>query len=240
MSKEKQFYTEEELPQRSDEWLKVRETCIGGSDVGTVLSLITKYEKPSTLWKRKTKRLQPKKENDAMRRGASMEKEASEAIKIHLREVEKIENPQIVPYFAKHPEYDFVGISFDGVDLENGFITEIKCPMSSWNFKTVFTDGVQDYYYAQVQLQLFVANAIWGIKKAFFCSYYPDGTYIVDEDQFIERMKTLCVIDVEYDEHFCLEMLKVVKFFWDSIESDQWDAEGYKVLAENFKREVYG
>lgn len=232
----KLFYTEKELPQRSEKWLKVRDTCLGGSDVGCVLGLTDKYEKAHTLWKRKTKRLKPKTSNKAMTRGAEMEGEAADAIIKYLKTEEGIKNPKITPYFAKHPDYDFIGVSFDGVDIKNGFITEIKCPSTPWMFRSVFENGIQDYYYPQVQLQLFVANKIWGIKKAFFCSYYPDGAYILNMHEFKEYLKTLAVIDIDYDEAYCMEMLKVVDGFWSTVEQDEWDADKYSQLVEEFKR----
>src|SRR6188768_82758 len=102
------IYTEEELPQRSEEWLKLRKANtegkprVGGSDVATILGLMTKYEKPITLWKRKTGKLKQKTNNSWMSRGQEMEEEARNAVKQHYIEVEGIENPEIVPYFAIH------------------------------------------------------------------------------------------------------------------------------------------
>lgn len=237
----KLFYTEKELPQRSENWLKERESCIGGSDLASVLGLMDKYTKPQTLWKRKTGKLAPKKSNAAMERGTSMEGEASKVIIKHLKEVEGIKNPKITPLFAKHPEYEWLGVSFDGVDIKNKFITEIKCPQNSWNFKSVFENGIQDYYYPQVQLQLAVAHAIWGIDKAYFCSYFPDGAYIYDNIDFIERFKQLAVIDVDYDPAYFEEVVKVAKLFWDSVETKAWDKKTYENALKEFKKyEVQG
>lgn len=238
MPRTKLYYTEKELPQRSDKWLKVRDTCIGGSDVGCVLGLTDKYEKAQVLWKRKTKRLKPKSSNKAMTRGAEMEGEAAAAIIEHLKANEGIKRPKITPYFAKHPDYPFIGISFDGVDVKNKFITEIKCPSTAWMFRSVFTDGIQDYYYPQVQLQLFVANKIWGIDKAYFCSYYPDGAYILNMTNFMEYRKTLAVIDIDYDENYCMQMVSVIEKFWKFVKEDRWDQEDYLQTIGRFKKNI--
>jgi putative phage-type endonuclease len=123
------IYTEEELPQRSVEWLDLRKASldgkprVGGSDVATLLGLMTKYEKPVTLWKRKTGKLKPKTNNSWMSRGQEMEDEAREAVKQYYTEVEGIKNPEIIPYFAIHSKYQEIAVSFDGVDLTNKFIT---------------------------------------------------------------------------------------------------------------------
>jgi putative phage-type endonuclease len=235
MTEQKLFYTEEELPQKSEKWLELRKTCIGGSDIASILGISSKIDTPVKLWKRKTGRLKPKVYNAAMQRGNELEDTARQEILGHLKVKEGIVNPKAEPFFAKHPEYNFVGVSFDGVDIENKFITEIKCPNYSWNFKSVLTDGIQDYYYPQVQLQLFIAKAIWGIDKAFFCSYFPDGAYILDQINYIERLERLAVLDIEYDEEFCHQMMEVAKTFWEFIELDFWDNEKYDKVLEKFK-----
>jgi len=234
----KLVYTEEELPQRSEEWLEMRKTCVGGSDMATILGLTPKFGSPYTLWKRKTGRLAPKKANAATERGNLMEKEAIPPILEELQSVYDIKNPKLEQFFAKHPEFDYMGISFDGVDIENKYVVEIKCPKYSWNFKTVWENGVQDYYYPQLQAEIYVANAIWGINKAFYCSYFPDGAYILDNTEYTEHFKTLCVLDVDLDELYCEEMRKVAKVFYDFVEHDYWDKKKYEEILEEFNKNV--
>jgi putative phage-type endonuclease len=231
---DKYIYTEKELPQKSDAWLEMRKTCIGGSDAATVLGINIKYDSAYDLWQRKTGKRPPKKMNKAMQRGADMEKESHPSIKDYLKTKEGVKAPKIVPYFARHPDHPYVGISFDGVDIKNKFITEIKCPMHSWNFKSVFENGIQDYYYPQVQLQLFVANKLWGIDKAYFCSYYPDGAYILNMFEYKEYLKTLAVLDIDYDEEYCNRMNVVIKKFWDFVQYDYWNQEEYNEVIDKF------
>lgn len=234
----KLIYTEDELQQRSAEWLAMRKTCIGGSDVAAVLGL-NKYESPRTLWRRLTGRQKPKEINAAMLRGAEMEDEAKEAVGEYLVEFEGIKTPTLTQYFAKHPDFNFLGVSFDAVDIKNKYIVELKCPQHSWNFKSVFENGVQEYYYPQVQLQLFISNALWGIDKAYFASYFPDGAYIADLIKFTEELKTMAMIDVDYDPVFCAAMAKVTQEFWNSVTSDTWDKVKYDEVLEEFRRERY-
>lgn len=232
----KLYYTERELPQKSDKWHKVRESCIGGSDIPTVLGANSKYDSPYQLWERKTNRAPRKEMNAAMLRGIEMEPQAHGHIKLELSK-RGIKNPKITPYFAKHPDFPYIGISFDGVDTRNKFITEIKSPMNIWNFKTVFTNGIQDYYYPQVQAQLFVANAIWGISKAYFCSFYPDGAYILDDFEFKEYLRTLAVVDIEFNKEYCERMNNVVRQFWKFVNEDYWNQEEYDEVIREFNNE---
>lgn len=234
----KLFYTNKELPQRSEKWLEVRKSCIGGSDLGTILGLATKYTTPKQWWKRRTGRMKQKESTAAMERGSLMEDEAGKVIKKFLKEEEGIKSPKLTQYFAKHPNFPIIGVSFDGVDVKNKFITEIKCPMNSWNFKSVFENGIQDYYYPQVQAQLAVAKELWGIEKGYFCSYFPDGAWLLDHVNFIEKFKTLAVIDIEYDPNYWEEMTKVAKLMWEFIETDKFDDERYLEALNNFNESV--
>lgn len=230
----KLVYTEQELPQRSEAWLEARKSKIGGSEVATILGLNEKNQKAITLWKRRLGKLKPQTSNTAMLRGAELEGDATYEAKLYLNIEKNIKNIQIEPYFAVHPKYDFVAVSFDGVDLDNKFIIEIKCPSHFLGFKNTFEFGIPPYYYPQVQYQLFVANAIWGIDTAYFVSYFPTGCYITDLTAFKSELRTLYVEEIKYDEDYCLAMIKVLTKFYDYVQHEYWDEEEYRALVEEF------
>lgn len=231
--KKKIVYPESELAQRSEKWLQKRQGCVGGSEVADVLGI--GFQKAQTLWKRKTKRLQPKKENANMARGTLLEDEALEKAK-QTPELQEYDNLNIQKFFAYHPKYDFIGVSFDGVDIENKFIVEIKCPSKVWNFRSVFEDGVPDYYYPQIQLQLMVAKEIWGIEKAYFASYFKGGTFILDKAKYIEYNREIVVIDVDYDKPYIKAMEKALKRYSKFLREDYWDKEEYDKIAKEFDK----
>lgn len=232
----KYIYTQDELKQRSDEWVELRGTKIGASEIPAIIGQ-NRFEKASTVWKRKTGRLKPKAMNAAMLRGVDMEDEAVSNLMNYL-ESEGIEEPKVEPFVCIHPKYDDIAVSFDGVDLKNKYIIEVKCPTTSWNFKSVFTDGIPDHYYPQVQLQLFMANEHWGITKAYFGSYFPDGAYVTDYIAFVDRLKTIAVIDEDYNEEYCQSMLKVIELFVHNVKYDTWDKEEYEERVNIFRKEV--
>lgn len=233
----KYIYTSEELQQRSPEWTTLRDTKIGASTVSAILGM-NKYESPVTVWKRKLGRLKPKVMNAAMQRGVDMEDEAIEAILNEIR-FDGIETKGVEQFVCIHPKYTDIMVSFDGVDLENKFIVEAKCPKFAQNFKSIFTDGISDLYYPQVQLQLAVANETWGITKAFFGSYFPDGAYIADFTEFKEYLKTIVVVDVDYDEKYYNAMAKVIEKFLYNVKYETWDDEEYQEVLNTFKKEAH-
>lgn len=231
------IYTEKELPQRSQEWLEIRQSKIGGSEIPTILGLNEKYEKAHTVWKRKTGRLKPKESTAPMLRGALMEPEAMAEIRKYFKS-QGFKDQQIEQYFVIHPEHEFVAVSFDGVDLTHNHIIEIKCPSTAWNFKKVVEDGVPQHYYPQVQWQLGVANAVWGIDKAWFCSYYPEGVYVVDFINYKENKEILSVHEISYDENYFTSMVKVGKLFQEFVANDVWEEDRYRAAVEEFNGNI--
>lgn len=228
----KYIYTNEELPQRSSQWLKIRNTTIGGSEVAAILSL-NPYEDAYKIWQYKTERIKPKKANKAMLRGAELEPDALEAVKKRLK------HKNIESYFAIHPKHSFASASFDGVDLDEKFIVELKCPAKALNFKSVFTDGIPVYYYPQIQWQLMIANALWGIETAYFCSYYPDGAYITDFNTYKEEKHSLILIDFIYNKEYCQDAVKVVKAFHKFVSTNHWDQAEYNKHTDSFLDKHY-
>lgn len=232
----KYIYKQNELKQRSEEWNLLRETKIGASIVPTILGQ-NKYEKPITLWKRKTGKLKPKEMNAAMRRGIELEDKAIEATLEEIR-FQGIPTLNVEPIVAIHPKHTDIAVSFDGVDLENNFIVEVKCPTFSRNFVDVFNNGIPQHYYAQVQLQLFVANEHWGIKKAYFGSYFPDGAYVTDFIAFKDYLKYIAVVPEDYNEKYCEAMIEVIDIFVKAVKDNVWDEEEYQKVTDNFAKRI--
>src|SRR5690606_35667143 len=103
---------------------------------------------------------------------------------------------------------------------ENKFIVELKCPMSAVKFKRVGTAGVPTLYYPQVQYQLGVAHAVWGITKAYFACYYPDGAYVADYTTFKEEIKTLILVETDYDPEYFEKMTDIITEFKRAVDTD--------------------
>ena len=72
--------------------------------------------------------------------------------------------------FMVHPEYDFVGVSPDGLVAHDGLI-EIKCPQAKGFRQVMDTRQMPPRYRWQVQGQLWVCDRQW---LDFVC-FYPPG-----------------------------------------------------------------
>ncbi len=193
-----------EIEQKSDEWFAARCGKFTGSRFDDVLakSKPTKANpeprplkaRQDLIWSIAAERIQgyqPQGANSySLRWGTENEPLAREAYEIKTGEF------VIEEGFILHPEYDFIGISPDGLINEDGGI-EIKCPKSPEIHLQRFLKGVPEEYVAQIQGALWVTGRAWWD----FVSYDPDTV-----DQF-----KLLIIRVERDEKFIKNLEAEIK-----------------------------
>jgi putative phage-type endonuclease len=183
-----------DIEQRTDEWFAKRCGKFTGSRFADVLAKSKKDGKPlkarqDLIWAIAAERIQgyqPKGASSySLQWGVDNEPLAREAYEIKTGEfVNEID-------FIIHPNYDYVGISPDGLIGDDGLI-EIKCPKSPEIHLQRFINGVPEEYVPQIQGALWVTGRSW----IDFVSFDPDTT-----DQF-----KLLVIRVEPDYNFFAEL----------------------------------
>jgi putative phage-type endonuclease len=185
----------------SAEWLELRRSGVGGSDVASILGW-SKWSSAYALWASKRGLVSDSVENEAMEWGSLLE-------------------PVIREKFArKHPEWMVVNckqtFAFDGEPWRlanvDGFIyagdsvglLEIKTA----RFEDDWVSGVPLYYEAQVQWYL----AVLGLKWAKVAVLFGGNSY----REF----------DVAFDELFVDRMVGKAREFWDCVVSGvapDWD-----------------
>lgn len=236
------IYLEKDLPQKSKEWHDFRLNGIGASEVPAIMGkLPPHWNNPYEVFLQKLGK--PRKNaTKSMQRGVLLEEYARNFIENYLKNCKKNENSSIFcnncldfldldinfdPKFqqltAKYKEFDKIFASFDGIDENNGVLLEIKCPEQSGFKKIMKKPSISMIYYPQVQTQLMIANSHWGINKAIFANYYPEGIYVDDEDIFGLKLIRLVLVQVDYDEEYCNEIKKTCSNFWKMIENKQWN-----------------
>ena len=105
--------------------------------------------------------------NDAMQRGKDLEPEAREAYEDTTGNL--VEQFGFIVPDAESQFHDFIGISPDGLLIEQPGMIEIKCPLRKTHLNYLIRGKLPADYYWQVHGQLFVT----GLEFCDFFSYYP-------------------------------------------------------------------
>jgi putative phage-type endonuclease len=193
------FIDEAELQQGTDAWHSFRSKGFGASEANVIAGM-NPWKSVIDLWAAKTGRpTEPFKMNDAVQHGIDTEPEAR-------RRFTEATDIEMSPICAISKEYEFCRASLDGINPEKDIILEIKCPSRMPIHMKAVRGEIPEYYYPQVQHQLFVTGAdlacFWSYMPTmggFLLEYKPNLPYI---EELIGREALLwdCVVnDVEPD-----------------------------------------
>ncbi len=164
-----------DIEQGSPEWHSLRKTKITATDAAVIMGV--------SPWKSKTKLYQDKKSDDApnfvsekMQRGIDLEPIARDLFIIQSNiEVE----PKVIVK-------DWAMASLDGMSEDGKHIVEIKCPGEK-DHQSALSGKVPDYYYPQLQHQMFVCD----VDEMYYYSFDgADGVILTvkRDNEFIEKM----------------------------------------------------
>lgn len=149
-------------PQSREEWLEIRKSGIGSSEVATIVGL-NPWETPYQLWRRKTGLDEPKQENAAMRNGHHLEDAVSRMWNdatgreiIKRSAIDWIIRDNERPFLQVSPDRTY-WLSEDSRANDNKGILEIKTTRMK-----VDPEDLPKYWFAQVQYQLGVAGYTQG------------------------------------------------------------------------------
>jgi len=175
-------------PKSHEEWLKAREEGIGASEVAAVLGL-SPWETPFSLYLKKTHKVPPTEENDAMRRGHYLE---DAVVQWWMHETgEQVIKASAADIIYVHPEFPFMRVTPDRIVKGRKKILEVKSTALHMG------EEIPNYYLAQVMYQMYVT----GIHQA--------------ELIYIQGGLTFGRFFVEYDEEFAEFIAERVTEFWN-------------------------
>lgn len=165
------------VAQRSPGWFAKRIGKFTGSQFGSLMAGETTETYLGYLrekaWERLTGKAVQGYTNDAMQHGIDTEPQARSYY-------EFVTDSLVVEVdFLIHPEFDFIGVSPDGLIGTDGML-EIKCPQPRTHVEYLASKKMPSKYRWQVQGQLWVAGRDW----ADFVSFHPDC-----EHQLIVRVE---------------------------------------------------
>jgi putative phage-type endonuclease len=134
-----------------DEWLRERQTGIGGSDVAAILGL-SKYKTPYTVYQEKRGELGPQPDNEAMRWGRYLEPAVRQAY------ADETGRQVLLPEkMIRHPRHGFMVANLDGY-TEDRRIFEAKTARSADGWGMAGSDEIPQPYLLQVQHYLEVTG----------------------------------------------------------------------------------
>lgn len=136
------------IEQNTKEWLAFRSDHIGASDCGPIMK-DSPFKSPRKLWEEKFSPVSFS-QNEAMKRGHNLEPIARE----HYN---KLSGKNFVPKVAVSKCRPWQSASFDGLDLEEEIVLEIKCPGEKV-FGEMAKGVIAKTYLWQIQHQLCVSN----------------------------------------------------------------------------------
>lgn len=183
------------IEQGTHAWHEMRRKHLGASDAAVVLG-ISPFKTRLQLWKEK-RGLWTQEETPAMKRGKVLEDEALNKISDYLDMI-------LIPDVKISSKVPYIMASLDGIDIERKFAVEIKCPGKK-NLEEYREKGIPGYYYAQLQVQMFV----YDLSFMHVCFYSPDDIFDGKLLQKIER-------DEVYIEYY----LKEAEKFWHLVEGN--------------------
>lgn len=175
-----------------EEWLKARETRIGGSEAGSLIGM-NKYTSLHDLWERKIKGVQSDVSNELIEYGNTMEPLLRELYRIKHPEMDVQYSPNTILYSK---QYDYISYSPDGLlwDGSRAGILEIKTSfIRNSDMNSEWKDRIPDSYYLQILHGLICTgfefvNLIAELR-------YIDGNSSIRQ-YHIERLEVLD--DIEY------------------------------------------
>jgi putative phage-type endonuclease len=184
------------MKQRTLEWLNWRSEGIGSSDAPVVMGL-SPYKNIYDLWVEKTFGEDTATPNEHINRGIRLEDSARLAAEVYS-------GIKFNPAEMEHAEYPHIRASLDGLSSCGRVLVEIKCPTRK-NFGIIRdTRKVSDLYNCQIQHQLLVSGADYGIFFAY-----------VDDEQGVDYE----AIRVERNDEFIEKMIDAHNSFWECVQN---------------------
>ena len=175
-----------------EEWLKARETRIGGSEASSLIG-INKYQSLRDLWRKKKKGITEEIDNEAIRYGNALEP--------ILREMFRVKHPTMDVQYEENAilyskKYEWMSYSADGLiwDGARAGILEIKTSF-------IRNSSMSEEWKEQIPMNYF-AQTLWGLLVTGFEFIdliaelrYMDGNSTIRQ-YHIERSEVLD--DIEY------------------------------------------
>ena len=214
------------LVQRSEEWIEFRKNKIGSSDIAAICGL-SPYKSIKDVWLEKTGKKPADPINSFMQWGNDHEEEARLCYISHSGNV-------VEPAVIISEKEDFAIASLDGITLDGSLLVEIKCPHNSDLLEKTKNEKIPIYYMAQIQWQLLVSKA----KRADFFVWTKSANVVQEilPDPIMQQMLlegarkfwNMVINDIEPQDTEAFIEIDTPEFI---IASENW-----KIASENLRK----
>lgn len=174
------------------EWLKNRQTGIGGSDVAAILGL-SKWKTPLDVYNDKIAEKPIEESNPSIEWGNRLEPVIRQKYADETGLTVTIPNQTF-----RHPEHSFMIANVDGL-LPDGSVLEIKTARSGADWGEEGTDEIPEYYLTQVQHYM----AVLGAKRC-------DIAVLIGASDFR-------IYHVDFDPEVAAMLIEEEKAFWQRV-----------------------
>ncbi len=172
-------------------WLADKSTALGASEVPSIFGV--GFQTPYELWARKTGRLAPTDETEAMEIGTLMQSPICTLVR---RRTTFTVTEAAQDVFLRHPEHSFIGCTPDGRicdpsrDEDDIGVLEIK--NVGHYFGKDWEQGIPLPIQCQIQCQLYVTGYRWGVAAGLIGGNKLRWHVIERDESFVEKMVEAC------------------------------------------------
>ncbi len=190
------------------EWLSWKDTVLGSTAAMAIMG-VSPWMTKEECWAFYTGRKLPQKSMPWMKRGLDLEPLAR-------REYMLQTNIEVAPAWAEHDKFDFIGASFDALNVKHKKLVEIKCPGEK-DHAVALSGKIPEKYIWQLEHQLLVT----GYEKMDYFSF--DGQNGV-------------IIPYKKNPLFQNALLKALQEMWRCIVEDR--PPGIQKVAKTFQEKL--
>lgn len=189
----------DDLEQGTPDWHEFRSQGIGASEAG-ILAGQNRWSTVVDLWAAKTGKVtKPFEINDAIQHGIDTEPEAR-------AKFEAATGIKMTPKCYISGSHSYIRASLDGINNAGTILVEIKCPSKLAIHMKAVRGTIPEYYYPQIQHQLFVTGAetacFWSYMQSmggFMLQFKPNYPYIKELVRRQEKLWKCIENDTEPD-----------------------------------------
>jgi len=203
---------------QAQEWHEWRAMGLGASDAPVIMG-VSPWKTYHQLWKEKVLGVSTQVENEAMRRGKALERDA---IDFFQMQTGYLVEEQVC---LEHPTHTWMRATLDGINQEERVLVEVKT-------SRVLHYEVPEHYYPQLQHQL----AVTGYENMFYVIYDGENGHIIEvkrNDKYIAEL-------IEKEQDFWNLVLTQQEPLLEAKDFTSMDSnENWKDLASRYHEVVY-